>query len=388
MTYLSDDALMRATKGLLAIESTADNPKGLRAALDYMRQLIINCGKDITIEEFESGGKPSFLAYRGPIRPEKFHIILNGHIDVVPGKGSQFVAIERDGKLYGRGAYDMKAAAVVLANIFCEFVDTTPYPLALQIVSDEEDNGHNGTDYQIAHGVRGNFVICGDCGRAPGTYTIANEAKGNVILSVMFKGRAAHGAYPWHGDNAALKAADFVRKLHSYYPTPAEETGETTVAVTSIFSQDNAKNQIPDRAVATINARYKAGDPNFASQERFLQHLKEIDSEAEVVEVFDFSSPLLSRPDNPLLQRLKAAAENVEGRGFTLVRHNGTSDGRFYGAIGNEACEFGIAGVGQHSDNEYITLDAFYNYLKTMRMFLQETLDTAWAEQPISEAQA
>jgi succinyl-diaminopimelate desuccinylase len=133
------------------------------------------------------------------------------------------VATEQDGKLYGRGAYDMKAAATVLANVFCEFVDTTPYPLALQIVSDEEDNGHNGTDYQIAHGVRGTFVICGDCGRTSSTYTIANEAKGNVILSVMFKGKAAHGAYPWHGDNAALKAADFVRKLHTTQPPPKRQ---------------------------------------------------------------------------------------------------------------------------------------------------------------------
>jgi succinyl-diaminopimelate desuccinylase len=160
------------------------------------------------------------------------------------------------------------------------------------------------------------------------------------------------------------------------------------VVITSILSQDNAINKIPDRAVAAINARYAAGDPNFANQERFVEHIKEIDPEAEIVEFFDFSSPLLSRADNPLLQQLKAAAEETEGNSFTMVRNNGTSDGRFYGAVGDEACEFGVAGAGQHSDSEYITLEAFYDYLKTMRIFLQKTMDAIEAEQPISQAQA
>jgi acetylornithine deacetylase/succinyl-diaminopimelate desuccinylase-like protein len=78
-------------------------------------------------------------------------------------------------------------------------------------------------------------------------------------------------------------------------------------------------------------------------------------------------------PTNPLLLDLKAAAEEVEGREFTFVRRNGSSDGRFYAEAGGEACEFGIAGEHQHADGEYITLEALKNYLHTMRAYLHKT---------------
>jgi hypothetical protein len=69
----------------------------------------------------------------------------------------------------------------------------------------------------------------------------------------------------------------------------------------------------------------------------------------------------------------------IEGSAFNFARRNGTSDGRFYGAVGNQACEFGIAGENQHTENECISLQAFHNYLATMRDFLEKTIAT---EQP------
>jgi acetylornithine deacetylase/succinyl-diaminopimelate desuccinylase-like protein len=74
------------------------------------------------------------------------------------------------------------------------------------------------------------------------------------------------------------------------------------------------------------------------------------------------------------LLELKAAAETVESAPFSFVRRHATSDGRFYGAFGDQACEFGIAGEDQHGDNEHITLEAFRNYLETMRIFLEKTV--------------
>lgn len=373
MKQPDDDALLRTVQELIAIESTADNPAGLWAAYDYIKRMLADCGKDITIEEFESGGKPSLLAYVGPKRPEKFRVILNGHVDVVPGKPEQYAPVVRDHNLYGRGACDMKAAAAVLTSVFCEFASSMPYPLALQIVTDEESSGHNGTLHQIEQGIRGDFVICGECGRTPTVHTIANEAKGNLSASIGFRGKSAHGAYPWNGDNAALKAAHFVQLLHARYPTPAEATSQTTITVTSIVSGGIAHNKVPEYAVAAIDARYAVGDSNFATEADFMKLIAAIDPQAVVEEVHDFSAPLYTSPLNPLLLQLKAAAEKTEGAAFSFVSNNGTSDGRFYGAVGNEACEFGIAGEGQHGEDEYIPLRALYAYQTTMRDFLQST---------------
>jgi len=369
----NEEALLEAVKELVAIESTIDNPAGLRRAYEYMREMVLASGKSITIEEFESGGKPSFLAYLGPDRPKQFHIILNGHVDVVPGKPGQYNAVIKDDKLYGRGVYDMKAAAIVLAEVFCEYVDTVPYALGLQIVTDEENAGRDGTLHQITQGTRANFVVCGECGRATNAYEIANEAKGIVIAEISFSGSSAHAAYPWKGDNAVAKAANFIQAVHAEYPIPTEESDRTTMTVTSITANSDAHNKISDAASVGVDARFVAGDPNFAGPADFAAHIQTLDPNAVVTRYFDFSSPLYTNPHDPLLLELKAAAESVEGMPFTLVRRHATSDGRFYGDVGNQACEFGIAGEHQHGDDEYITIEAFRNYLGTMRAFLDRT---------------
>lgn len=374
MQTLDKEALLEVVKQLVAIESTAENIAGLRAANGFIREMVLDRLPDITIEEFVSNGKPSLLAYRAGQRPEKFRIILNGHVDVVPGKPEQYEAVVSEGKLYGRGVYDMKAAAIVLTEVFCEYVDRVPFDLALQIVTDEETAGQDGTQHQLREGVRADFVICGECGRATNTYEIANEAKGVALAEIGFMGSSAHAAYPWKGDNAAVKAANFIQVVQERYPIPRIEHGDTTMTVTGITTNSDAHNKIADRATVKVDARYVAGDPSYTSSAAFSAHINAIDSNAEIVRYHDFSSPLYTDPKNPFLLHLKAAAEFIEGAPFSLVRRHATSDGRFYGDYGIQACEFGIAGEHQHGDSEYITINAFQNYLETMRVFLDRML--------------
>ncbi len=376
MKPYTETALLQAAQELIAIPSTVDNSDGLKAAYNYVLNMVRNCGKAITVEEFESGGEPSFLAYASGARPDSFDIILNGHLDVVPGTPEQYQSYIKDGKLYGRGAYDMKAAAIVLTAMFCEYVDKVPYPLALQIVTDEEATGHDGTKYQVQQGVRGNFVICGDCGRTSNVHEIANEAKGTTFVEVGFDGTSSHGAYPWNADNPIAKATSFAQKLHELYPTPLEATGETTIAITAINADSGALTKIPDLATVSLDARFVAGDPRFRDIADFTMLIKSIDPDARIIKVHDFSAPIYTSPDNPLLLSLKASAEMIEGAEFSFARRNGTSDGRFYGAVGNQACEFGIAGENQHTEGEYVTLEAFHNYVATMRDFLDKTIST------------
>jgi succinyl-diaminopimelate desuccinylase len=383
-----NDALLHTIQELIKIKSTTSNPAGLRAAYHFIQVLLARSGKDITIEEFERNGKPSLLAYRRGKRPEKFHIILNGHVDVVEGTPEQFDPQVRDGKLYGRGTCDMKAAVVVLAELFCDYVDQVPYGLGLQIVTDEENAGHDGSMYQVEQGVRADFVLCGDCGRTTTNHVIANEAKGMVGVRLAFRGQAAHGAYPWRGESAALKAARFVERLHDFYPTPGDATGDTTATVTSIITKSSSFTQIPDEATVTVDARYTAGDPHFVDRASFTARLAEIDPTAEIVEFVDFSAPMYTRPDDPLLQQLKSAAESTESHPFSFVKNNGTSDGRFYGAVGVPACEFGIPGEGQHGPEEFVPVAAIYTYRDCLRNFLDRSCAMSIAKQPAEAVSA
>src|SRR5437868_7629341 len=115
---------------LLRIRSTADNSTALQEAVAVITD-ILERHAGITVEKFESHGKPSLLAYTGQARPKHFTVLLNGHVDVVPAKPEQFEPVEKGGKLYGRGALDMKSAALVLTETFCELAPKLPYTLGL-----------------------------------------------------------------------------------------------------------------------------------------------------------------------------------------------------------------------------------------------------------------
>lgn len=373
---MTDDQIIELSKQLIAIESTGKNPDGLRQAHDFIKDLVKKhaAGKDVTVEEFFSNGISSLLAYKGKVRPEKFHVILNGHLDVVDGKPEQYKAVVKDGKLFGRGAHDEKPACIVIADIFCRLVDKVPFTLGLQMVTDEEVGGHNGALYQVKQGVRTDFVICVECGRSPNVYEIANETKGIIFAEIEFTGKTAHGGYPWRGDNAATKAINFAKAVHARYPTPADESHGTTVTVTSIVSDPGVHNKIPEHAFVKLDIRYAAKDDRFATKKATTQLLKQLDPAVASIKFPAFSVPMYADPNGAFVQKLKKVAEEVEGKTFKLVTRHAGSDGRHFIRVGGQACEFGIAGEDQHGDNEHVSLTAITNFRRTIERFLT-TLD-------------
>ena len=237
---------------LLAVRSTADRPGDLRKALDLVAGFV---GPGFTVEEFESGGKPSVLMYCGAQRPH-FQIILNGHLDVVPAAAAQFRPRREGDRLYARGAQDMKVSALVLAQAFREVAGALPYPLGLQLVTDEEVGGRNGTLHQIQQGVSGEFVIIGE----HSGLQIVTDSKGMITATLRAVGRSGHAAYPWRGDNALIKLQASLASLLGAYPPATEEAWRTTVNLAKIQTPNQARNQIPALAEAWLDIRYPPDD--------------------------------------------------------------------------------------------------------------------------------
>jgi succinyl-diaminopimelate desuccinylase len=152
------EAFLTAACELLAVESTGDRPAELHRALGLVLDFV---GPGFSVEWFESGGKPSALVYRGITRP-RFSLILNAHLDVVPAATRQFQPYRDGDRLYARGAQDMKVSALVQALVFRELAGSLPYPLGLQLVTDEESGGRDGTLLQLEQGVTGQFAVIGE----------------------------------------------------------------------------------------------------------------------------------------------------------------------------------------------------------------------------------
>jgi succinyl-diaminopimelate desuccinylase len=347
---------------LIGIRSTADRPDDLRRALEMVLALA---GPGFQVRRFESRGKPSALVTVDGRQPR---VILNAHLDVVPGEPHQFAARVDGDRLYGRGAHDMKAAALVMARVFAEVAADLPYPLALQLVTDEEVGGFDGTGHQVAQGVRAGFVVIGE----QSDLRVVAESKGIIRARLSATGRTAHAAYPWLGSNALLTVTGAVGRLLERYPVPAAEEWVTTVNVARIETPNQAANVVPASASALLDIRFPPSDPDLAERgpDEIAGHLRRVAGGDVDVVVEAVGAPHHAAPDSAEIRLLQTAARDA-GFDGSLLRKHGAADGRFYSAEGVDAVIFGPGGDGQHGPEEYVDLRTLGPYRQALLSFLR-----------------
>lgn len=342
---------------LIAIESTEHKPDQLSAALNRALREV----REYTIERFERKGVQSALVFYGKERPEKFKVLLNAHLDVVPGKPEQFRPVVRVGKLYGMGALDMKANAACLIHLFKELARSTGYPLGLQLVTDEEIGGFNGTKYQVEQGVAAEFVIAGEATNLD----IVNRAKGIVRLKISAPGETAHGAYPWRGKNAILAMNRFLQQLTDRFPAPVKEGWVTTINVARIETNNQALNKIPDDCTVWLDVRHIPKDST-----TIIDAITALTPADFVVQVLANEPSVFIDESDPYIETLQRVGKATKGKPLTCYGANGASDARHFVAAGGSGVEFGAGGGGIGSDTEWISLTSLEQYYAILQIFL------------------
>lgn len=349
--------ILDLSKQLMAVESVDSRKDKLQEVIDVAKKQL----DGFTIEEFVNENKrPSILSYAGTTRPEKFKIILNAHLDVVSGNPDQYAGVEKDGKLYGRGAIDMKAAGAVEILIFKELARTLPYPIGLQLVTDEEIGGYDGTQLQIKKGVGADFVIAGE----PTDFGINNKAKGIVWMNVKTKGRAAHGAYQWKGESAILKMRDMVESIVKEYPVLTKEEWRTTVNIATIETTNTTYNKVPDNCLMKLDIRFIPED-----WETIKDKLTKMFAGADL-EFLEVEPPQITDENNAYVKALQAATGVVTGTQADVIVKHGGSDIRHYNGVKQDGVTFGPIGEGLHSDNEWVDIKSLVQYYEILKEFL------------------
>ncbi|MFD7660367.1 M20 family metallopeptidase [Actinosynnema sp. NPDC059797] len=350
---------------LIAIRSTADRPDDLSRALDFVLDAV---GPGFAVERFSSGGKPSALVHAGERRPH-FRVIFNAHLDVVPGEDEQFRPRREGDRLIGRGAQDMKLSALVLAAVFRERARDLPFPLGLQLVTDEEVGGRDGTRHQLEQGVTADFVVIGE----HSALRVVHESKGLVVARLRATGRAGHSAYQWLGDNAVLKVMRAVDAVLARYPVAVEEEWRTTVNLARITTGNQALNQVPADAAAHLDIRFPPEDADFTGRtpEQVAAHLTALCPPGVVAEVDAVEPPHRADPDSADVLALRRAAR-AQGYSGDLLRKHGAADSRFWFQRGVDAVIFGVGGEGQHGPAEHADLTTVEPYRRALDAFLDD----------------
>ncbi|GGP52637.1 M20 family metallopeptidase [Saccharothrix coeruleofusca] len=358
------DTFLPLAEELLAIRSTADRPDDLHRALDFVLDVV---GTGFAVERFESDGKPSALVHLGGSRPE-FRVILNAHLDVVPGAPEQFRPRREGDRLHARGAQDMKLSALVQALVFRDVAAGLPFPVALQLVTDEEVGGRDGTRHQLERGVRGRFVVIGE----HSGLRLVTESKGLLNARLRATGRSAHSAYQWLGDNALLKVMRAVDGLLAAYPVATGEAWRTTVNVAGVETTNTALNQVPADATAWLDIRFPPEDADFdgRSAQEVAAHLAALCPPGVVVEVDQVEPPHRADPGSTDVAALRRAARS-QGYSGDFLRKHGAADSRFYYQRGVDAVIFGIGGDGQHGPDEWADLTTVVPYYRALAAYLR-----------------
>lgn len=350
--------ILSLSKKFIFIKSVEGNPKALGDVLELALLEL----KDFTIERFERDGVKSALVYKSEKRPKKFKILLNAHLDVIPAKDTQYTPRIIGNKLYGAGSMDMKANTACMIFAFKDMATKVDYPLGLQLVTDEEIGGFNGTKYQVEKGIRADFVLAGE----PTNFDIVHKAKGVLKLNISTKGLTAHGAYPWKGENAIWKMNEFLSVLKNNFPIPISEKWVTTINLSKIETSNLAFNKIPDDCKVSLDIRYISED-----SKTILKNIKDILPRGFKLEVLVNEPAVFTDKSDKYLIDLQKITKNITGSNVVVRGAHGTSDVNHFSKVGCAGIEFGPIGGGIGSDKEWVDIKSLETFYKILKEFIK-----------------
>jgi succinyl-diaminopimelate desuccinylase len=349
------------TEELIALSSVTPDDKGCqRRLIELLAPLGFEC------ETIQSGDVTNLWARRGKAQPL---VVFAGHTDVVPTgpleqwTSNPFAPTQRDGKLYGRGAADMKTSIAAMIVAVEEFTKANPDhkgSIGFLITSDEEGPATDGTvvvcEALKKRGEQLDYCIVGE---PTSTDTlgdvIKNGRRGSMSGRLVIKGVQGHIAYPQLAKNPIHLAAPALAELVAEkWDDGNEYYSPTSWQMSNIHGGTGASNVIPGEVVIDFNFRFSTASTAEGLQQRVHAILNRYDFEYDLKWTIS-GYPFLT-PRGELSEALTKAIKAETGVDADLSTTGGTSDGRFIARICPQVVEFGPPNATIHKIDEHIEL--------------------------------
>lgn len=294
-------------------------------------------------------------------------MVFAGHTDVVPTgpqeqwQSDPFTPTYRDGRLYGRGAADMKtsiAAFVVAVEEFLATQPDTPLSIGFLLTSDEEGPANDGTvivcDALKARGEQLDYCIVGEPTSLERTGDmIKNGRRGTMSGKLTVNGLQGHIAYPHLAKNPIHLVAPALAELVGIeWDKGNEFFPPTSWQVSNIHGGTGASNIIPGALVIDFNFRFSTESTPESLQSRLQAILDKHELTYDMSWVVG-GLPFLTTPGT-LVDAVCAAIQSETGITTVLSTTGGTSDGRFIAKICPQVIELGPTNATIHQINENI----------------------------------
>ncbi|MDO1475602.1 succinyl-diaminopimelate desuccinylase [Comamonas thiooxydans] len=368
---------LQLTEQLISLPSVTPEDAGcLELLADALTPMGFTCERldsgpaDFRVQNLWAKRAPAIAqSTQGAINSDRPVLVFAGHTDVVPPgplkewTSPPFVPMHRDGKLYGRGASDMKTSIAAFVVALEEFLQTMPEPafdIALLLTSDEEGPSVDGTKVVVEElrqrGERLDWCIVGEPTSVKQTGDmIKNGRRGTMSGKLTVNGVQGHIAYPQLARNPIHEALPALAELaatvwdrgNAFFPP-------TSWQISNIHGGTGASNVIPGHVVIDFNFRFCTESSSDSLQKRVHEILDRHGVEYSLVWTVG-GQPFLTTPGT-LVQAVQAAIKDETGLDTELSTTGGTSDGRFIAQICPQVIEMGPPNASIHKIDEHIAV--------------------------------
>jgi len=370
------NAITSTLADLIAIPTTNPPGFGCEACVDFLSRLLGRWGIDHRVVTVPAGDYPR-LSIIGAYGPNEPGLHFHGHYDVVSAQTpDQFRPEVRDGRLYGRGAADMKGGIVAMlfalrALQACGI--EMHRGLSFTLVPDEETGGRLGVRHLYAEGLLPRPAL-GVLMPEPSSGAIWHACRGVLTLRVVVKGKPAHGALAHHGVNAFEGMVGVMNSLlelkrrvvarQTALPVTPEEARHSVMLLGGSSASGVDSNVVPETAWFSIERRINPEEK--LAQVR--EELERIFDEHRAngfgidVEVFQEGEASVSSVDTPLGRALAEAVRRQTNAPARFELCPGVLETRFFS--GPDVPGYGY-GPGllelSHGPEEHVALDALFD---------------------------
>lgn len=339
-----------------------DEGAGEARIADHVERLMRSLGLEVVRLEAREG-RPSVVGIvRGGAGPS---LMLNAHLDTVgvAGMPAPFSGTVDDGRLRGRGAFDMKgalASCIAAARALSAADAPPPGDVLVAAVADEETESR-GTR-EVLESFRPDYAIVTE----PSGLDLCVAHKGFIWLEARTEGRPAHGSRPDLGVDANLRMVRALAQLPSYARELEERRSHPLLGVPSIhvgrLDGGEGPSTYASASRAVLERRTLPGD----EENGVLEEVRAVVGDEAEMRLLLARSPFEANPEGTLARATAAAAEQLFGRSPRQVGEGPWTDAALLAEAGVETVVFGPRGGGAHADDEWVDLGSLVSLARIL----------------------
>ena len=361
-------------QGLIQIKSV--NPPGNENQIaNFIREFLLKNNIHSELVPLEEGRSSVIAKIEGE---EERNITLCGHLDTVRVKEEDwtkpaFQGLIENGKMYGRGASDMKGgvAAILYAAVLLKRRGIVPKKTVQLALTADEEWGYRGAKNLVEGGYfdRTDFLIITE----PSNLQVSTGEKGELWIKAKFYGKSAHGSTPEVGVNTIIPGSEFIVNVTERYEKIFEADpfwGKTSMNVGQ-FHGGVQVNIVPNYSEIQFDFRVISEEDKEKAIELVRKTGEEIAKKYKVrfaEEIFNYHPPIFTSPDNHYVEKFLQTA----GASEVIITKYCTDGATIIPINKMPFIIFGPGDIAQaHQNDEYIELESLYRAVDTFVEFLK-----------------